>query len=101
MVVSNQNTLIKTVTLPIIYFCCLVSNLPYFPFCLQSCLVAVVVPEHDYVKKWAEKNNVEGEMDSWCTNEVCSIPCLFSSLVKGLVVRHIGELKQRRPRRQR
>lgn len=35
----------------------------------KSCLVAVVVPEHDYVKKWAEKNNVEGEIDCWCTNE--------------------------------
>ena len=30
----------------------------------------MVVPEKDPVQKWADKNGVEGDMDSWCTNEV-------------------------------
>ena len=30
----------------------------------------MVVPEKDSVQKWADKNGVEGDMDSWCTNEV-------------------------------
>ena len=41
-----------------------------FPFRLQSCLVAVVVPEKDPVQKWAEKNDAQGNLNSWCTNEV-------------------------------
>ncbi|RMX40434.1 hypothetical protein pdam_00009465 [Pocillopora damicornis] len=39
----------------------------------KSCLVAVVVPEKDPVEKWAEKNGVDGDMDSFCANEVKAI----------------------------
>ena len=44
---------------------------------IQSCLVAVVVPEKDPVEKWAEKNGVDGDMDSFCANEVICAFCLL------------------------
>ena len=47
---------------------------------IQSCLVAVVVPEKDPVEKWAEKNGVDGDMDSFCANEViCAFFLLTTS----------------------
>lgn len=47
---------------------------------IQSCLVAVVVPEKDPVENWAEKNGVDGDMDSFCANEViCSFCLLITS----------------------
>lgn len=36
----------------------------------QSCLIAVVVPELHPVEQWADKNGVQGDMESFCTNEV-------------------------------
>lgn len=48
---------------------------------LQSCLVAVVVPEKDPVQKWADKNDVDGDINSWCTNEVKI--CLRNPLFSG------------------
>lgn len=35
------------------------------------------MPEKDPVQKWADKNSVEGDMVSWCTNEVLYAVILF------------------------
>jgi len=49
----------------------------------KSCLIAVVVPEEGPVKKWAEKNDVQGDMNSWCTNEKVKKAILDQMIAEG------------------
>lgn len=49
----------------------------------KSCLVAVVVPEKDPVEKWAEKNGVNGDMDSFCANEKVNKAILDQMIAEG------------------
>ncbi|EDO46335.1 predicted protein [Nematostella vectensis] len=35
----------------------------------KSCIVGVVVPEETALKKWTEKNEVQGDMEALCNNE--------------------------------
>ena len=37
------------------------------------------MPEKDPVEKWAEKNGVNGDMDSFCANEVICAFCLLTT----------------------
>ena len=36
--------------------------------CLQSCIVAVIVPDVDVLKQWAIENNVRGTLSVLCNN---------------------------------
>lgn len=49
----------------------------------KSCLVAVVVPEKDPVQKWADKNDVHGDINSWCTNEKVKKAILDQMVAEG------------------
>lgn len=52
------------------------------------------MPEKDPVEKWAEKNGIDGDMDSFCANEVICAFCLLitskraSSLLAGKKCRY-------------
>jgi len=36
---------------------------------LQSCIIAVVVPDTDVLKQWATENNVRGTLSVLCNNK--------------------------------
>ncbi|XP_015758915.1 PREDICTED: long-chain-fatty-acid--CoA ligase 1-like [Acropora digitifera] len=49
--------------------CPLVQQIFVYGDSRKSNLVAVVVPEPDNVKRWAEENSVQGDITSWCNDE--------------------------------
>ncbi|XP_074608164.1 long-chain-fatty-acid--CoA ligase 1-like [Acropora palmata] len=49
--------------------CPLVQQIFVYGDSKKSNLVAVVVPEPDNVKRWAEENYVQGDITSWCNDE--------------------------------
>ncbi|KAJ7370462.1 hypothetical protein OS493_032026 [Desmophyllum pertusum] len=49
----------------------------------KSCLIAVVVPELHPVEQWADKNGVQGDMESFCTNEKVKKTILDQMIAEG------------------
>ncbi|XP_003742810.1 long-chain-fatty-acid--CoA ligase 5 [Galendromus occidentalis] len=50
---------------------------------LKSCLVAVVVPDPDYLLKWASQNRIGGTYEELCANKVVKKSILDDLLVTG------------------
>lgn len=49
----------------------------------KSSLVAVVVPEADTVKEWADENAVQGDINSWCNDENVNKAILDQMVAEG------------------
>uniref|UniRef100_A0A8C1Q8X9 Long-chain-fatty-acid--CoA ligase n=1 Tax=Cyprinus carpio TaxID=7962 RepID=A0A8C1Q8X9_CYPCA len=48
---------------------------------LQACLVAIIVPDPDFLPGWAKKRGIEGSYEELCKNKVkTDLPSAFSSL---------------------
>lgn len=61
-----------------------------FSFSPQACLVAIIVPDPDFLPGWAKKRGIEGSYEELCKNKVkTDLPCAFlltSSLIRKLHV---------------
>lgn len=49
----------------------------------QSCLVAVVVPDPDYLLKWASQNRIGGTYEELCANKVVKKSILDDLILAG------------------
>lgn len=44
----------------------------------QACLVAIIVPDPDFLPGWAKKRGIEGSYEELCKNKVkTDLPCAF------------------------
>ncbi len=57
-------------------------------FSPQACLVAIIVPDPDFLPGWAKKRGIEGSYEELCKNKVkTDLPCAFlftSTLIRKL-----------------